>query len=209
MTGTLGMMLGLAYIASPGPVNIETLRRGLSGGFRVALALQCGALVGRLVWALLALIGADLLLAPAGAQTMLGIVGSVLLLYLGCSTLQSRQVLATVACALEGVPRDVAPRTPTTRRTAWIGVAIALANPLAPVFWLSVVGMIGSRSQQHPAIFLGGFVLGALLASVAIALLVGLWHRCLTPRLVRVATSSCGLALIGCGLFVGYTTVLG
>jgi hypothetical protein len=67
---------------------------------------------------------------------------------------------------------------------------------------------MGSSVQQHPATFLGGFFLGALLASLAIALLVGIGHARITPRLVRLATSGCGLALIGCGLMVGYTTIL-
>jgi threonine/homoserine/homoserine lactone efflux protein len=43
-------MLSLAYVASPGPVNIETLRRGLAGGFRAALALQRGAIGASISW---------------------------------------------------------------------------------------------------------------------------------------------------------------
>jgi threonine/homoserine/homoserine lactone efflux protein len=91
---------------------------------------------------------------------------------------------------------------------AWTGAAIATANPFGPAFWLSIGGAMGLGAQQHPAAFLGGFFLGALLAAVGIALLVGSGHALITPRLVRLATSGCGLALIGCGLMVGYTTVL-
>ena len=90
----------------------------------------------------------------------------------------------------------------------WTGAAIATANPFGPAFWLSIGGAMSGSAQQHPATFLGGFFLGALLTSVGIALLVGLWHTCLTPQLVRLATSDCRLALIGCGLMVGYTTML-
>lgn len=208
MVGALGIMLGLAYVASPGPVNIETLRRGLAGGFRVALALQLGAIVGHLMWAILALGGAGLLLSDAAAQTVLGIAGTALLLHLGWSALRSWRAITAVACpaghASPHAPSAAAPM----RRVAWTGVAIATTNPFGPAFWLSIGSALGPSALQHPATFLGGFFLGALLTGVGIAVLAGLGHARITPRLVRLATSGCGLALIGYGLMLGWTTVL-
>ncbi len=208
MTVELAIMLGLAYVASPGSVNIETVRRGLTGGFRVALALQLGSLIGDLFWASLALAGVGLLLAHAAAQTILGIAGTALLLYLGCSALRSWRAIAAVTSLANDAPTQPDTPVPTVRRMVWTGAAIATANPFGPAFWLSIGGAMGGSAQHHPATFLGGFFLGALLASMGIALLVGLWHTRLTPRLVRLATSGCGLGLIGCGLMVGYATVL-
>src|SRR5262245_33133368 len=85
----LGIMLGVAYVVPPGPVNIETVRRGLTGGFRVALALQLGALIGDMVYAILAVAGAGLLLNHTATQSLLGIIGVGLLLCLGYSALRS------------------------------------------------------------------------------------------------------------------------
>jgi chemosensory pili system protein ChpE len=208
MNAALAIMLGLAYVASPGPVNIETLRRGLVGGFRVALALQLGALCGHLFWASLALAGVGLILTHAAAQAVLGIAGTAILVYLGCSALRSWRTIAAVASRAGDPTAQARPAAPTTWRMAWTGAAIATANPFGPAFWLSIGGAMGQGAQQHPATFLGGFFVGALLATVGIALLVGIGHARITPRLVRLATSGCGLALIGCGLMVGYTTVL-
>jgi chemosensory pili system protein ChpE len=39
-------MLGLVFNAAPGAVFAETIRQGVRGGFRPALAVQCGSLVG-------------------------------------------------------------------------------------------------------------------------------------------------------------------
>jgi chemosensory pili system protein ChpE len=208
MTAVLGFLLGLAYVASPGPVNIETLRRGLAGGVRPALALQVGSLVGDLLWAALALAGVGLVLTHALAQTILGVAGAALLLVFGWSALQGRAAIAAITSepASGGRPPQLAPMD--TRRTLWTGAAIATANPLAPIFWVSVMGSLGG-STQHPLAFLGGFAVGELVVGGGIALLVGLWHTRLTPRLLRVATSGCGLALIGYGLMVGYTAVRG
>ena len=57
----LGMafLLGFIFNAAPGAVFAETVRRGMSGGYRVALSVQFGSLVGDAVWAILALPGSD------------------------------------------------------------------------------------------------------------------------------------------------------
>jgi chemosensory pili system protein ChpE len=208
MTAALGFFLGLAYVASPGPVNVETLRRGLAGGVRPALALQLGSLVGDLVWVVLALAGAGLVLTHALAQTILGVAGTAILLVSGWSALRSREAIATITTESGSDDTFRRPAPLDIRRTLWTGMALATANPLAPVFWMSVSGALGGSTQQLLA-FLGGFAVGALMAGVGIALLIGLWQTRLTPRLVGIATSGCGLALIGYGLMVGYTTVLG
>jgi threonine/homoserine/homoserine lactone efflux protein len=44
-------LMGLAYVAPPGPVNLETVRRGVAGGFRAGLVLQLGAVLGDLLYA--------------------------------------------------------------------------------------------------------------------------------------------------------------
>ena len=51
------MLFGLAFCASPGAVFSETLRRGLTGGFRSALLVQLGSQIGEAVWALIGLTG--------------------------------------------------------------------------------------------------------------------------------------------------------
>ena len=54
-------VLGILYVAAPGPVNVATLRRGLRGGFGDALAVQLGAFVGDLPYVVLGLVGVPLL----------------------------------------------------------------------------------------------------------------------------------------------------
>ena len=54
---TAAFLLGLVFNAAPGPVFAETVRRSLRGGFRPALAVQIGSLVGDALWAVLGLAG--------------------------------------------------------------------------------------------------------------------------------------------------------
>lgn len=55
-------LLGLIFNATPGAVFAETVRQGVHGGFRPALAVQVGSLVGDALWAMLGLMGIGLLL---------------------------------------------------------------------------------------------------------------------------------------------------
>ena len=50
-------VLGLVFNAAPGAVFAETIRRGVCGGYRPALAVQIGSLVGDALWAILGLVG--------------------------------------------------------------------------------------------------------------------------------------------------------
>ena len=58
----MAFLLGFVFNAAPGAVFAETVRRGMSGGYRVALSVQFGSLVGDAVWAILGLAGIGLLL---------------------------------------------------------------------------------------------------------------------------------------------------
>jgi hypothetical protein len=42
MDVTSGLILGIVYVAAPGPINVETIRQGVKGGFIASLAVQTG-----------------------------------------------------------------------------------------------------------------------------------------------------------------------
>src|SRR5438270_5164808 len=80
--------LGIAYNAAPGAVNTEALRRGLARGFRPALLVQLGALIGDLLWAALALTGTAFLTQRQSVRLVLGIAGACFLLRLAWNAFQ-------------------------------------------------------------------------------------------------------------------------
>ena len=81
--------LGLVFNAAPGPVFAETVRRGVRGGFRPALAVQIGSLAGDAAWALLGLAGVGLLLQLRSIRTPIGIAGAIYLLWLAWESWQA------------------------------------------------------------------------------------------------------------------------
>ena len=71
----LGMafLLGFVFNATPGAVFAETIRHSLSGGYRAALSVQFGSLVGDAVWAVLGLAGIGLLLQAESLKIPVGV----------------------------------------------------------------------------------------------------------------------------------------
>jgi hypothetical protein len=75
-------LLGLLFNAAPGAVFAETVRQGTRGGFRPALAVQLGSLVGDALWGLVGLAGVGVLLQLDWLRWPVGIAGSAYLLWL-------------------------------------------------------------------------------------------------------------------------------
>ena len=76
------MALGFLFNAAPGAIFTESLRRGLKGGFKSALYVQFGSLVGDLIWAVIGLGGAAILFEIDAIKMPMAIFGGVLLAWL-------------------------------------------------------------------------------------------------------------------------------
>jgi threonine/homoserine/homoserine lactone efflux protein len=203
LTLLTGAVMALSFSAPPGPVTMETLRRGLRGGFGSALQVQLGSIVGDVTWCLLALLGLAPLVQVPLIRWALGAAGVGVLVYLGASgirdALRSRPALGGTetgaeagADALAGAAQAGAFRS---------GVAISMANPMAVGYWLSVggalvaTGVAGTTAGQTAA-FVAGFI-GGTLAWVLLMALAVRWGRYLmTPGAFRWVTLACGAALL-------------
>lgn len=196
ITALSGAAIALAFSAPPGPVAMETIRRGLRGGFGPALRVQLGSIIGDLTWCLAALVGLAPLVQVMWVRHALGIIGVGVLMYLG----------------LLGVRDALKPPAPTATTGALenkgafrSGLWISMANPMAVGYWLGVggtlvaAGVIGA-SLLHTTAFILGFVAAVFVWAFVMALVVGFGQQWMTPRLFRVVTLACGLTLIFFGL---------
>ncbi|MEA2512932.1 MAG: chemosensory pili system protein ChpE [Thermomicrobiales bacterium] len=186
--------LGLAYAATPGIVNAECIRRGMAHGFRPAISVQLGALLGAVVWAALALGGVAALARRESFAIALGLGGSLFLCRLAFTALRE---------AWSG-PRE---RSPVVSRYGDLGtgVVFGLANPAGLAFWAGVGGGMLAASGSDAGIaftvyvlFLAAFIVGAFCWSLGLAALVGWGRRYARPRVFRAIDAVCGTFL---GLF--------
>jgi threonine/homoserine/homoserine lactone efflux protein len=195
------IVLGVAYAALPGVVNAEAIRRGMHGGFKSALLVQVGALIGDATWAVVALAGASMLLRYDAFGLALGILGAGFVFQLARKSLVG---------AWRGNPLESTPARDGQSLTT--GVVFSLANPAGLAFWTGmgggVLGTSGeSPSFQRAAIFLIAFTVGALAWGAGMAALVGWGRRFATPRVFRVIEGLCGLALGYFGVRLMWSTM--
>jgi threonine/homoserine/homoserine lactone efflux protein len=181
--------LGIAYNAAPGVVNTEALRRGLARGFRSALLVQLGALIGDSLWAALALTGTAFFAQERSVRLLLGVAGAFFLLRLAWKALQEAWV--------GGLPRA---HGRIGRGDFATGAVFSLANPFALGFWAGVGGGLAAAGATHPQagsflLLFGGFVLGALLWCLCIPVVIGWGRRYVGPTVFRAINALCGLLL--------------
>jgi chemosensory pili system protein ChpE len=190
----VAMLLALAYCAAPGPVLAEAARRGMTSGFRAALAVELGSLAGDALWVALTLMGTAALAEAGGFQLAASVVGGVFLLWLGVRALRS---------ARKGhLPAD---GNPFVERAFATGAVISVASPYALPFWLGVSSSLpGYGIYSHGAfgyvVFSTAFLLTCVVYALVAAALIAWGRRLLQPRFFFAVDLVCGLAFVVVGV---------
>lgn len=204
MMGTLfvsAFVMGLIFVATPGIITVEAVRRGLERGQNAALRLQFGSLVGDFTWALVALLGVSVLFQNRLTAIGLSLFGCFLIFRFAWDAYRaSRKELA-----LDGEH--------STRQGHFAaGAALSLSNPQNLTFWLGMSGTIigmGFLNPQpaHIAVFMSGYMLAAFLWCFVFAALVGLGRRLVNQRLFFWLNLICAVALFYFGVVLLFGTV--
>lgn len=193
----LGAIMGLAFAAPPGVVTAETFRRGVRGGFSVALGVQLGSLVGDATYAAVALLGLAIIAEAHVMQVALGIFGAMFLIYLAWTSFAAAR--KTVTITADG-------RIGSARRGAFFaGLVLSLTNPWAIAFWLSLGGALASMgvanaSPRETAIFFLSFMVGSALWALVLSFGIARVRGWIGPRVFRLVSLACGIALGAFGL---------
>lgn len=194
---TLGaaFLFGLSFNAAPGPVWAESLRRGLTGGFGPAFAVQIGSLVGDAAWAVLGLLGASLMIDTPLLMSLLSLAGGALLVHMGVQGL--RDALRAPVAA----PRPIIGQT---KGALLAGAGLSLGNPQNIGIWVALVGVLPSLGLPVPTDrdlgwFFAGFMAASVLWCFVCAGIIGLIHRNFSPGTQRAMTGTCGLFLLAAG----------
>lgn len=212
-----GILLGISFCAPVGPVTIETLRRGLVGGFRPALALQLGSLIGDTTFCILAFLGLAPLITHNLVRIPLWVAGAGVLAYLGISALRD----ALAGFELDGGRTTddgqdlLAPSSSVLRQPSALwgsfrtGAAMSLTNPMAILWWVSIGGAmlasgVADVTPTGTVAFILSFVLGCTLYAFFMAALMGVGRQFVRPTVFRMATALSGLALLVFGGQVGW-----
>lgn len=184
--------LGLIFNAAPGPVFAETLRRGIHGGYGVAMQVQLGSLVGDATWALLGLMGVGLVLQIDGLRLPLAILGAAYLAWLG-------------RCAWRDSIEAALHRAPPARNAQGAfgsGAMLSLTNPQNVAYWAALGSALGTIGVQTPtlsdySVFFAGFMVASIAWCFICAWAIDWFHRRATGSWVRWTYRVCALAFFG------------
>jgi threonine/homoserine/homoserine lactone efflux protein len=187
--------MGLTSGISPGPllalVITASLRSGLAGGLRVALA----PLITDVPIVTLAVLLAGSL--PPEALRWVGTVGGLVVIWLGIETLRSTRNAVLPAKGQLGAD---------PRRELWRGVMVNALNPHPYLFWLTVGGpaLVTSWriSPMHGLAFLLPFYALLTGSKIAVAWLVSRRAGALSRDWYRRVLAGCGLLLLGMGVWL-------
>jgi chemosensory pili system protein ChpE/L-lysine exporter family protein LysE/ArgO len=183
--------LGLLLNAAPGPVFAETIRRGVRGGFRAALAVQLGSIVGDAAWAAAGLASIGLLLRLDVLRVPIGVAGSLYLTWLAIASWRGARHEFTLA---EAVPAD--------RREGLVaGLVLSLTNPQHLAYWAAIGSALGSLGVTHPTfshytVFFAGFLASSVVWAFVMSALVDRLFRRIGARWARFTCRACAVALL-------------
>ncbi|MCX6044705.1 MAG: LysE family transporter [Chloroflexi bacterium] len=183
-------LIGLAFCAPPGAITAEAIRRGVRGGFRPALLVELGSLIGDATWAIIALVGLAVLVQLPFARLGLGLLGASLLLYLAWDALR--------AAYQGGAPQL---REIDSRGAFLTGAFMSLGNPWNIVYWAGagspLTTLLVAPHFATYVVFFIGFMLAAVIWCFLMASLIAWGRQFITPRFFRLVN-------LICGLFLGY-----
>ncbi len=187
--------LGLVFNAAPGAVFAETIRQGVRGGYRPALAVQIGSLVGDALWAILGLVGIGLLLQLDWLRWPIGIVGTLYLLWLARDSWRA----AGVEFSING--RDV----DTNKSALRTGALLSLTNPHNIAYWAALGSAMGAVGVHRPttadyAVFFAGFMVSSVAWAFFCAALVDRMFARGEQRWARATYRLCAVAFVALAL---------
>lgn len=194
-------VLEVIFCAIPGAVTAEALRRGISRGYRPALWIQLGSLIGDLVWAVIALVGLAVLFESVPVRLGLGLIGCLFMLYLAVRALADAK-RGEMPEGIEGVERG----------DFMTGVVLSTGNPFQLAFWLGIGATTIASIAPHPAaehylVFMLGFAIGGFLWCFFFAYVVSVGRRFINAHTFRIIQLVCGIFLAYVGLSLLWSTL--
>ncbi|PZO12219.1 MAG: chemotaxis protein [Leptolyngbya foveolarum] len=166
-------VLGFVFNAAPGAVFAETIRQGVKGGFKPALAVQFGSLVGDALWAVLGLAGVGLLLQIDFLRFPVGIAGAIYLLWLAWDSWQE---------ANRDLGTQVSETVSQHRKALRSGILLSITNPQNIAYWAALGSAMGAMGIAEPVtshylVFFSGFMASSVLWSFVCAGIVAQLFR--------------------------------
>ncbi|QHE54237.1 LysE family transporter [Pontibacillus sp. HMF3514] len=195
------IVLGLSIAAPIGPINVEIMKRGLVFGFWPAFCVGLGGMSSDIILMALMFFGLSSILQIKIVSITLMLLGCIILIYSGWSSLLSKSTFHTPESDNRSISR-------LGIRSYLKGFSIAGTNPMNILFWVSIYGSVLSHALDTNTL---GY---AFLLSTLVFIGIGLWNLNLaftihfarilmSPIYMKLIHVVASLILIGYGVYFG------
>jgi threonine/homoserine/homoserine lactone efflux protein len=187
--------LGIAFSGAimPGPVLTYTIRQSLVSGPKAGFVIMVGHAILEILLISLIFLGFGVILQSNAAQIMIGIVGGLLLIYLGGGMITGA-IQNKVKIQVDGAGGE-------SRGMVLSGFLISASNPYFLLWW-AVIGL-GFLLAAYKAFGVPGvavFYLGHILADFAwyglISTVIGKTREFINERVYRFVVAGLGAMLV-------------
>lgn len=190
------LMLGVTLAAPIGPVSIEMIKRGLSNGFWSAFSIRLGGAIGNTLCLIGTYLGLSQIMGHHHVMNTLGLLGAVLLLYMGISTFPKSATVIDLST----------PAIKNHNGLLW-GFYLSVVNPVALVFW---PGVFAASMGSVDTLSLSGFLLnlfviaGVLIWGAGLSLTLAFGNHVLNKKAINNLTKIASLLMICYGFKYAY-----
>ena len=198
------ILLGISLSAPIGPVSLEMIKRGLSGGFLSAFIIRLGGSIGNMLCLVAAYFGLGLMNQSPLIMNCCGLLGSVVLIYMGAKAFLDKR---------NHKLKSVANTPPKTILNGLLtGFVLSIANPIGIMFWLSIFAASMNAEHVTASSWFGllensTIILGVLLWGIFLSSFLELGKRYFTDKMIHLITLCAGLLLIGFGGKYGWFAI--
>ncbi|MFB3881120.1 MAG: LysE family translocator [Armatimonadota bacterium] len=200
----VALATGFSGAVVPGSLLVVVVRESALSGWLAGPVMMAGHAVLELAAIVLLVTGLIAFARGPRVRGAIGIVGAVVLLYLGGQTLLMSG--ESGAAALEG-GGSIGAHIHAPLRLVWLGALMSMANPYWWLWWATIGTAHSSwalhRGRLGSGVYYTGHIMSDVIWYSAVSLGVGAGRALLTPGILRGVYLACGAFLIVLGCLFG------
>ena len=192
-----GIVLGLSITAPVGPTNVEVIRRGAQEGWRSARAFCLGVVVALVIYLLLVVLGLSFLTESKTFNTLLTILGVIVLAYLSFNSL--RDFFSGTEIELDEEESGKEHFLP--------GIVLTISNPAILLLWTGIMGadLAASGASLGQGLMLSiGILVGVFIFFTILIFLIHFGRKFLRQRYMKYISLVAGVVLLEFCIWFAY-----
>jgi len=199
------LILAFSGAMMPGPLLTYTIRQSLNNGPHSGFIIIAGHAILEIILIALIFMGFDVILQSNSAQISIGIIGGLLLIYMG-----SDMIFGSLK---NKIKIELDNNKSGARNMLFSGIGISVANPYFLLWW-AIIGL-GFLIQAYKSFGIAGvfvFYIGHILADFIwygfVSIIVGTTRKFIKENLYRIVIIVLGCLLIFFGGSFFYKAIL-